>query len=260
MPKKHKLGPKSETDKFEKAHRRLLSEAPGIEAMEQLFQRLNGVLFCVKDRKGRYLAINDAFLRRVRVANREQLIGRTAREVFPALLASGYEQQDSRVFTQEREMQDRLEMITNPDGSIGWYLSQKVPVRNHRQQVLALAGISRDLHLPVDGDPRLQQLAKTIERMRHDFAEPLRIGHLAKEAGLSLSKFERLMRSVLHISPRQFLTRLRVEAAAERLRDTHQPLSDIALECGFCDQATFCRQFKATTGMTGSQYRKLSQN
>lgn len=235
-------------------------EAPGIEAMEQLFQRLGGVLFCIKDRAGRYLAANDAFLRRVRVSNREDIIGRTAREVFPALLATGYEQQDSRVFTHEREMQDRLEMITNPDGSIGWYLSHKVPVRNHRQRVVALAGISRDLHLPADGDPRLEQLAKVIELMRRDFATPLRIGRLATKAGLSLSKFERLMRSVLQISPRQFLTRLRVEAAAERLRATDQALSEIALECGFCDQPTFCRQFKATTGMTGNQYRKLSQN
>lgn len=260
MTKKHKKVAKADTREFADAHRRLLSEAPGIEAMEQLFQRLGGVLFCVKDRAGRYLAVNDAFLRRARVSNREDLIGRTAREVFPALLATGYEQQDSRVFTQECEMQDRLEMITNRDGSIGWYLSHKVPVRNYHQRVVALAGVSRDLRLPATGDPRLKQLAKTIERMRRDFAEPLRIGHLATEAGLSLSKFERLMRTVLQVSPRQFLTRLRVEAAAEHLRDTDQALAEIAIDCGFCDQPTFCRQFKATTGMTGNQYRKLSRD
>lgn len=260
MPKKHKNRAKVGSAEPADAHLRLLAEVPGIEAMEQLFQRLSGVLFCVKDRAGRYLAVNDAFLRRARVSKRAELIGRTAREVFPALLATGYEQQDSRVFTEEREMQDRLEMITNPDGSIGWYLSHKVPVRDYHRRVVALAGISRDLHFPADGDPRLAQLAKAIERMRRDYAEPLRISHLAAETGLSLSQFERLMRSVLHLSPRQFLTQLRVEAAAERLRDSDRLLADIALDCGFCDQATFCRQFKATTGMTASQYRNLSRS
>jgi len=260
VPKKHKNSTKAETKEFGNAHRRLLTEVPGVEAMEQLFQRLSGVLFCVKDRAGRYLAVNDAFLRRVRVSSRTEIIGRTAREVFPALLATGYEQQDSRVFKEEREMQDRLEMITNPDGSIGWYLSHKVPVRDYHQRVVALAGISRDLHFPADGDPRLTRLAKAIERMRRDYTEPLRISLLAAETGLSLSQFERLMRSVLHVSPRQFLTQVRVEAAAECLRDSDRLLAEIALDCGFCDQPTFCRQFKMTTGMTAGQYRKLSRS
>jgi PAS domain S-box-containing protein len=258
VPKKHKNDGKQGEAGVREAHSRLLAEAPGIEVMEKLFERLTGVLFCVKDREGRYLAVNDAFLRRVRVSDREALVGRTAREVFPALLAAGYEQQDSVVFSQEREMRDRLEMITNPDGSIGWYLSEKVPVRDDGGRVIALAGVSRDLRVPADGDPRLAQLAKVIRRMRREFSEPLRIGRLAEEAGLSLSKFERMMKSVLHVSPRQFLTRLRVEAAAERLRSGEGSIAEIALDCGFCDQPTFCRQFKAVTGLTAGRYRRLS--
>jgi PAS domain S-box-containing protein len=258
LPREQKRTDREQAAKLLDAHRRLLAEVPGIEVMEQLFQRLTGVLFCVKDREGRYLAVNDAFLRRVRVSDREALVGRTAREVFPALLAAGYEQQDARVFSQEREMRERLEMITNPDGSMGWYLSEKVPVRDGEGRVVALAGISRDLHMPADGDPRLAQLAKVINRMRREYAEPLRIGRLAEEAGLSLSKFERMMKSVLHVSPRQFLTRLRVEAAAERLQEGERSIAEIALDCGFCDQATFCRQFKAVTGLTAGRYRKLA--
>ena len=227
--------------------------------MEQLFQRLTGVLFCIKDREGRYLAANDPFLRRARVNDPADLIGRTAHEVFPPLLAAGYEQQDSLVISREREMHDRLEMITNPDGSIGWYLSDKVPVRNMDGQVIAIAGVSRDLQSTADHDPRYGKLAWAIEQMQQHYDEPLRIGELVAQTDLSLSSFERLMRSLLKVSPRQLLTRIRVEAATERLRDTDQALGRIALDCGFCDQATFCRQFKATTGMTALQYRKLSR-
>lgn len=227
--------------------------------MERLLERAEDFVFCIKNREGQYLAVNQAFLRRVRLNDRTQLLGRTAREVFPALLAAGYEQQDALVFSRGEEIRDRLEMITNADGSAGWYLADKVPVRDASGDVIALAGISRDLHSPTESDPRLGRLASAVERMRREFAEPLRIAELADEAGLSLSRFERLMHAVLHVSPRQFLTRLRVEAAAELLRKSSRSLSEIALDCGFCDQPTFCRQFKAATGVQPGVYRRLAR-
>ena len=52
----------------------LLAEAPGVEAMEKLFQRLDGILFCIKDREGCYLSANDAFLQRARVEDPCDLI------------------------------------------------------------------------------------------------------------------------------------------------------------------------------------------
>jgi transcriptional regulator GlxA family with amidase domain len=69
---------------------------------------------------------------------------------------------------------------------------------------------------------------------------------------------ERLMQSVLGVSPRQLLTRQRVEAAAALLRSTGNSLGDIALECGFCDQPTFCRQFKTLTGLSPGAYRRMA--
>ena len=242
---------------FFETRSQLHKEVPAILAMEKLFQKLDDVLFCFKDRDGRYLWANDAFLRRVPVAGRRDLIGRTASEVFPALLAAAYEQQDARLIAEGRETHDRLEMITNPDGSLGWFLSEKILMRGKDGSILAIACMSRDLHASATGDPRLKRLAVALDRMRRNYAEPLRIAQLATEAGLSLSRFERLMRSVLYISPRQFLTRQRVEAAACLLRDTDKSIATIALDSGFCDQPTFCRQFKAVTGTTAFRYRKL---
>ena len=259
VPKKHKseavLGKCSRPT----AHEILLAEAPGVEAMEKLFQRLDDILFCIKDREGCYLSANDAFLRRARVEDPRDLIGRTAKEFFPPLLAAGYEQQDTGVTLRGEETRDRLEMITNSDGGVGWYLSDKIPIRNRDGDVIGIAGMSRDLRSSADNDPRYAKLASVIDHMREHYDEPLRIGQLVARTDLSLSSFERLMRSLLKVSPRQFLTRIRVEAATGRLRDTDEPLGEIALDCGFCDQSTFCRQFKAIAGMTASNYRKLSR-
>jgi AraC-like DNA-binding protein len=261
-PKKHKpvlRGSSVNETPVTRMRRELFARAPGLEAMERLLEGADDVVFCIKNRRGQYLAANEAFLRRVRLPGREALLGRTAREVFPALLAAGYEQQDALVFSHGQEVRDRLEMITHRDGSAGWYLADKVPVRDGLGEVIALAGISRDLRAPTDSDPRFGHLARAVECMRRDFAEPLRIAVLAMDAGMSLSRFERLMRAILRMSPRQFLTRLRVEAAADLLRRGDRPLAAIALDCGFCDQPTFCRQFKDATGVQPGAYRKLAQ-
>ncbi len=101
-------------------------------------------------------------------------------------------------------------------------------------------------------------LTAVVDIIRRDFAQPLRIAALAAHAGFSASRMERLMRSVLGVSPRQLLTRQRVEAAATLLRNTDQSLNDIALDCGFCDQPTFCRQFKAATSLAPGAYRRMA--
>ncbi len=238
--------------------RSLFRDVPGLAALDALMESASDLVFCVKNRAGQYLAANAAFLRRTRLGGIDELLGRTAQEIFPSPLAVGYEQQDSHVFTTGEPIRERLEMITNPDGSRGWFLADKVPVHDALGKVVALAGISRDLRASA-ADKRLGPLARAVECIRRDFARPLRITALAVEAGLSLSRFERLMRAVLHVSPRQLLTRLRVEAAAEALRNSEKSLAEIALDCGFCDQPTFTRQFKAELGTAPGRYRRNSR-
>jgi AraC-like DNA-binding protein len=237
----------------------IFNAAPGLEVSEKLFESLDDEVFCVKNRRRQYVAVNSGFVNRVRLPNKAALLGRTAREVFPALLAAGYEQQDDTVFATGQDIHDRLEMVTNHDGTTGWYLAQKVPVRNARGEVIALAGISRDLRAPADGDPRLAALAGAIATIQGAFAQPLRIKELARRARMSLSQFERRMRAVLHVSPRQLLTKTRIDAAATELRGTKKSLGAIAIDCGFYDQAMFCRQFRHATGMTPLKYRAASR-
>lgn len=234
----------------------IFASAPGLEAAETLFDTIGDVLFCVKDRARRYVAANAAFLRRAGLRHRAELLGRTAREVFPAILAAGYEQQDDEVFSKGATVRDRLEMITQPDGGVGWFVSQKVAVRSAAGEVIALAGISRDLHRPAARDSELGALAGVLDTLHRDCAEPLRIEKLARQSGLSWSQFQRRVRSVTGLTPRQLLSKARVESAAESLRTSEKALSEIAFECGFYDQAAFSRQFRAATGLSPGEYRR----
>lgn len=234
----------------------IFSNAPGLEAAESLFDTIGDVLFCVKDRERRYVAANAAFISRAGLRHRTALIGRTASEVFPAILAAGYEQQDDEVFNSSTAVRDRLEMITQADGTVGWFVSQKVPVKSSAGQIIALAGISRDLDTTAAGGLELGTIADAIDKLHRQSHLPLRIETLAKHAGLSLSQFQRRVRSITGLTPRQLLTKARIDNAAQALRDSHQSLASIAHNCGFYDQAAFSRQFSAATGLTPGNYRR----
>jgi|JI6StandDraft_1071083.scaffolds.fasta_scaffold02375_7 AraC-like DNA-binding protein len=234
----------------------IFSQAPGLEATETLFDSISDVLFCVKDKNRRYVAANDAFIRRARLQHKNELLGRTAREVFPAILAAGYEKQDEEVFSKGVTVRDRVEMITQTGGAVGWFVSQKVAVKSASGEIIALAGISRDLDTPARHGHELGVMAEVLDTLHRDCTQPLRIEKLAKKTGLSWSQFERRVRSITGLTPRQLLTKSRIELAAEALRTTEEPLSMIACDCGFYDQAAFSRQFKDATGLTPGEYRR----
>lgn len=234
----------------------IFASAPGLEASEVLFDAIGAVLFCVKDRNRRYVAANEAFIRRARLQHKNELLGRTAREVFPAILAAGYEQQDEEVFTKGVTVRDRVEMITQAGGAVGWFVSQKVAVKSASGEIIALAGISRDLDTPAKHGHELGVMAEVLDILHRDCTQPLRIEKLAKKTGLSWSQFERRVRSITGLTPRQLLTKSRIELAAEALRTTEEALGMIACDCGFYDQAAFSRQFRTATGLTPGDYRR----
>lgn len=237
----------------------LLKSAPPAEAMEQLFEGLKDVMFSIKDPQGRYLSANRAFLLRVGLSERKEIIGKTSRELFPTTIAMGFERQDREILEGRNFISNLLEVVTNPDRTLGWYITDKVPLRDHRHQSIAIASTTRDLKIRAEDDSEMARIVKFVSVMNQQFSEPIRISKLAKLSGMSLVKLERRMRAIMSTSPRQLLTRIRVEAACEELRSTSKQFCEIALDCGFCDQPTFCRQFKNLTGMTAGNYRRQAE-
>jgi AraC-like DNA-binding protein len=87
-----------------------------------------------------------------------------------------------------------------------------------------------------------------------NFASDVGLEELAEVAGLSRAHLIRAFRKEFQITPHSFLTDIRIREARKRLRRGGQP-AEIALECGFADQAHFTRHFKSRTGLTPGQYR-----
>jgi len=98
-------------------------------------------------------------------------------------------------------------------------------------------------------------LGRVKERMRDEFAENIRMGDLANEAGVHPVHLARVFRAVERQTPGDYLQRVRTRAACRLLRDPEYPLAWIATECGFADQSHFTRIFRKLTSTTPAKFR-----
>jgi AraC family transcriptional regulator len=99
---------------------------------------------------------------------------------------------------------------------------------------------------------RVTRAVRAIER--HPDAR-LRLGSLAREAGLSPFHFLRTFEHLTGLTPHQYVLRVRLREAAMRLASEPGKILDIALDCGFGDVSNFNRAFRAEFGVSPRAYR-----
>ncbi len=96
---------------------------------------------------------------------------------------------------------------------------------------------------------------KALIAMQQSLAAPLTVTDLARDLGVARKTLERRFRADLDATPAQIAWRLRLDHAAELLRGSDRRITDIALECGFCDAPHFIRAFRALHGVAPGAYR-----
>lgn len=104
------------------------------------------------------------------------------------------------------------------------------------------------------GEPRW--LRRVREALHEGFLQQLSLSELAADAGVHPSYLARTFRARHGCTIGAYLRRLRVDYAADRLRNTDVPLAEIAQAAGYADQGHFTRQFRRATGRTPGEYRR----
>jgi AraC family transcriptional regulator len=89
----------------------------------------------------------------------------------------------------------------------------------------------------------------------HLFERPS-LAAIAAESDVSPWHFHRVFVAVTGETPASYLWKRHMAEICRRLVETHQPLVDLALDCGFESQATFTRAFTRHVGVSPARYRK----
>ena len=104
------------------------------------------------------------------------------------------------------------------------------------------------------------QQRRATELLAEHLDGSFRLATLVSECGLSVSHFAKSFRQSFRTSPHRYLIRQRIERARHLLSHSVCPLSEVALQTGFADQAAFTRTFRAIVGRPPGQWRREITN
>lgn len=100
-------------------------------------------------------------------------------------------------------------------------------------------------------------MARVLERIAGEFAQPLSLEQLAAAEGMPVLRLLRDFKRATGMTPHAHIVETRVQAARVLLRQSGAPLADIALACGFAHQSHLGSALRAAVGLTPGQYRHL---
>jgi AraC-like DNA-binding protein len=100
-----------------------------------------------------------------------------------------------------------------------------------------------------------RSVAMFLERLQERLAEPWTLDAMAERAGLGRTRFAHHCRKLTNLAPMAYLQQLRVEAAKTLLITTPEPITAIALDCGFGSSAYFSSVFHSVVHCTPSEFR-----
>jgi AraC family L-rhamnose operon regulatory protein RhaS len=100
-----------------------------------------------------------------------------------------------------------------------------------------------------------RSVAMFLERLDNELHEPWTLEMMAVRSGLARTRFAHYCRKLTNLSPMEYLQRQRVEKAKKLLGETHQSITDIALNCGFASSAYFASVFRQHVHCSPREYR-----
>lgn len=97
------------------------------------------------------------------------------------------------------------------------------------------------------------------EFIEQHWRENLTLEQIAAEVFMSPFHFQRIFKKETSETPKEYLTRLRIDGAVHMLRaHPEKSVFDVVMDCGFSSQSVFARAFHQRFGISATEFRQLS--
>jgi AraC-like DNA-binding protein len=101
-----------------------------------------------------------------------------------------------------------------------------------------------------------RQMQRICEYIDQHIEQPIEVTELADVVNRSSAHFSRIFKRTLGVTPHAYVTQRRITLAGRLLVETNLAMCDIALRCGFSDQAHFARRFRSSMGTKPTSWRR----
>ena len=102
-------------------------------------------------------------------------------------------------------------------------------------------------------------IGRIIRFFELNYAKKITLADTARIGGKSVSSTVRLFHDAFGYAPIEYLIRLRLEKSAARLKNSAEPIGDIAVAVGIGDSNYFAKMFHRQFGMSPRDYRKQAK-
>ncbi|NBB78776.1 MAG: helix-turn-helix domain-containing protein [Verrucomicrobia bacterium] len=126
---------------------------------------------------------------------------------------------------------------------------------------MACNELANDLNSPhpQGSDVLPAKIVRAIRLIKEAHHEPLSLGDVAGNIGLSRERLSRLFHETIGITFSEYLSEVRLTEARKQLSGSADKITEIAFACGFQSLSQFNRRFRASEGISPSEYRREAQ-
>lgn len=100
---------------------------------------------------------------------------------------------------------------------------------------------------------------QTLSVIQNSYYKNISVQGIADAIGLERTYLYRIFKEVKGISIQEYITNLKIKRACYFLTNSNLPYCEIAYYCGYISEQYFSIAFKKNTGMSPSQYRKVTR-
>ena len=101
-----------------------------------------------------------------------------------------------------------------------------------------------------------ERIGRAIALMHKQPALPWTVDDLAREVGMSRTRFADLFHELIGMGPVGYLMEWRLQRASVALRTSHRTIAEVARSSGYSSQAAFARAFKERFGQSPKAFRE----
>ncbi len=100
---------------------------------------------------------------------------------------------------------------------------------------------------------------QSLAYLHQNYTSPISRKDVADAVNVSENYFTEVFRQEMHLTPWEYLSRLRIRAACQMLLETDDSVKAVAMRIGYNDPAYFSRVFHKMVGVSPRDYRRTAQ-